>query len=159
MRRHLQKGLSLIEVMVVICLMAIVLSFGMPISMSWYQHHLCTLMQEDIQEAIHQAIEEAMILGEPLRLMPLVDHQWSHGMTLIAEYDEKQENHHVWQWRDSGYRVSWHGFISKQYLRFLPDLSHSVLNGYFLIENRDHKGVRLVVNRLGRVRVEDLKGF
>ncbi|PJD90631.1 MAG: hypothetical protein CK424_08120 [Legionella sp.] len=148
------QGFSLLEVLIVLFLIALIGSFGVPFGSNWYQTQVCFIMTQDIKQAIHQAIEDATRLNEPLKLMPIMNENWSSGLVLRVERTSNQ--HHQWQWKASGYQVHWHGFQSKDYLRFAPDLNQSALNGYFMIENQAHHGMKIIINRLGRVRTETL---
>lgn len=145
------KGFSLIEVLMVLLLIALLCSFGLPFSSNWYQTQLGLVMVQDIKQAIHQATADALRFNEPLKLMPILGDNWSSGLVLRLE--RTGDIQYQWQWKDTGYQVHWHGFQSNEYLRFAPDLNQSVLNGYFFIENVSHQGIKLVVNRLGRVRL------
>jgi Tfp pilus assembly protein FimT len=144
-------GLSLFELLVVLLLVSIIITFALPLSNQWYQNQLAFIMQKDIEQAVEHGIQKSIILGEPLRLMPLQRHNWGSGMVLVRE----RETSHVlytWLWRKHAFQILWHGFVSNVYLRFVPELDQSAMNGYFLIENADHHGVKIVINRVGRMR-------
>ncbi len=152
---HLMQGLSLFELLIVTLLFALIMTFGLPLTSHWYSKQLAWVMQKDIEQAIEYGMQESLVLGEPLRLMPLHNNTWSAGIMVLRERDVKEKPASVlyaWQWKSSAYRVSWHGFLSDAYLRFTPDFSQSALNGYFLIENPDHHEIKIMVNRVGRVR-------
>lgn len=88
-------------------------------------------------------------------MVPLHDNDWSSGLVLLRERDFLSSPHTVlyaWQWRSMAWHVAWHGFLSDSYLRFTPDLRQLALNGYFFIENEMQPGVKIMVNRVGRVR-------
>ncbi|MGV3740113.1 MAG: pilus assembly FimT family protein [Gammaproteobacteria bacterium] len=149
-------GFTLLEFLVVIFFMSLIFAFSLPLTSKWYQDHLVWVIQKNIEQAIEQGTQESLILGEPLRLIPLHDQAWRSGLMLVRESDlanKKQDPLHIWQWPNTVYHIIWHGFLSNTYLRFTPDLSQSAMNGYFLIENSAHHGVKMVVNRIGRVRV------
>ena len=150
------SGLSLFEILVVLLLVSLVFGFGLPLTTQWHQNQLAATMEKDIEQAIEQGIQESQILGEPLRLVPLRDNQWSTGLALLREADLTTDPQaaalYVWQWRNIHHHVNWHGFLSNAYLRFTPDLNQAALNGYFLIENPHHQGRKILVNRIGRTR-------
>lgn len=151
------SGLSLFELLIVLLLVSLLFCFGLPLTTHWYQRQIAWVHQKDIEQAIAHGNQESVILGEPLRLVPFQKKDWSSGMVLLRERDLRDPKPSIlysWQWRDSVYRVIWHGFLSNEYLRFTPDLNQSAQNGYFLIENQAQHGVKLSVNRVGRVREE-----
>jgi Tfp pilus assembly protein FimT len=159
--RCLERGVSLFEVLLVLLCGMIVVAFGLPLTTHWYQQQQVAVMVSDIQQALHQAATEAMTRGEIMRLMPCSHcRSWSQGMMLIAERDVNHphatESRYEWRWPTATCTVSWHGFISNDFLRFSPDLDHAALNGYFLIQSDQQNEIKLVVNRLGNVRIETL---
>ena len=148
-------GLSLFEMLIVMLLLGIMMAFGLPLTSHWYADQHIWIMQKDIEQALEYGIQKSLILGEPLRLMPLQNNTWSAGIALWRERDCKEKGSaalYTWQWKHAAYHVTWHGFQSNTQLRFTPDLSQSALNGHFLIETSDHHGIKIMVNRLGRVR-------
>ena len=149
------RGLSLLELLIVIFLISLIFSFAMPLSTQWYQEQAVWLIEKEIEQAIAEGMQDSMILGEPLRLMPLHSANWATGLMLVQEHHLKQEKLqpiHVWQWAHTSYQINWHGFLGHSYVRFTPDLNQAAMNGYFLIENQAHRGVKMIINRTGRVR-------
>ena len=149
------SGLSLFELLIVLLLLSLLFAFGLPFTTQWYQNQLSGVMQKDIEQAIEYGTQESLILGEPVRLVPLHDNDWSSGLVLLRERDFLSLHHTVlytWQWRSMAWHVAWHGFLSDSYLRFTPDLRQSALNGYFFLENEMQPGIKIMVNRVGRVR-------
>lgn len=150
------SGFSLLELLLVMLLVSVIAVFGVPWTSHWFQDQVSWVMQHDIEQAIEHGIQKSLILGEPLRLVPLRDKDWSTGMALIQEGDLANHQHpilYTWPWRTSASHVIWHGFLSDAYLRFTPDIGQAALNGYFLIENVNAHGVKIMVNRVGRVRI------
>ena len=159
LEKHRLSGLSLFELLVVLMLLSLLFAFGLPLTTQWYQNQLSRVMQKDIEQAIEYGKQESLILGEPLRLVPLHDNDWSSGMALFKERDVPRSQQYAalytWQWRSTTWHVVWHGFLSDSYLRFTPDLRQLALNGYFLIKNEKRPGIKMMLNRVGRVRVND----
>lgn len=156
MSKHsLITGLSLFELLVVLLLLSILFAFGLPFTTQWSQRQLAWIMQKDIEQAIEYAKQESLLLGEPLRLVPLRNHDWSTGLELLKEHESLASAPSIlytWPWRQSHIQVVWHGFLSDAYLRFTPDLSQMALNGYFLIEEGAQQRIKIMLNRVGRVR-------
>lgn len=152
-----RSGFSLLEALIVIFLLVILALFGLSLKSDWYQDQMIWVMQQDIEQAIEHGVQESLILGEPLRLIPLRHQDWSSGLALLRESELQQQSPttlFTWPWRSSDKRVVWHGFLSNHYLRFTPEISQAVLNGYFRIDTtgRD-QAVTLIVNRLGKIRI------
>ena len=146
-------GFSLLEMLLVLSIVSILFLCAGGISRAWYQQHLLRRMLGDIQQALVQGSSESMLKSESLCLLPdLGSGQWSDGMALVNSA-HPQEVLRVWHWAKTDYHLSWQGFISKRYLKFSADLRHAVLNGFFLIENSQHQGWKLIVNRLGHARL------
>ena len=84
---------------------------------------------------------------------------WSKGMVLFVD----NEKHHYtstthviyeWHWQFPLIQVSWKGFQSSQYLLFSIEASQNGVNGFFLIKDNLQQMAKLVVNRMGRLKVE-----
>lgn len=145
------QGLTLLELLIVIFLISLIGAFSLPLNAHWYQEHLVWMIEKDIEQAIEEGMQDSMILGEPLRLTPIDAHNWSTGLMLVSERDPKNTIH-IWRWSNTAYHIIWHGFLDNTYIRFTPDISQAAMNGYFLIENQTDQGVKMVVNRIGRIR-------
>lgn len=149
------KGLTLIEVLLSLILMATVFFFAIPLSSALYQKNQIEVRVHDIEGAIRLAKTEALMRGESLMLMPCSGEHWSSGIRVVAYHtDHEPEVIYEWPWPASRVVVHWNGFQSKQYLLFSADVSHHAANGYFLITSPQSHSVKLVINRLGRVRHE-----
>jgi type IV fimbrial biogenesis protein FimT len=101
---------------------------------------------------------QALAKGKTLTLTPLPNtNDWSKGMLLFVDNSKHQYTYNTeplyeWHWKSADTDVSWHGFQSKDYLLFTTDLRSSINNGYFLIKNTQEQ-IKLIVNRVGRVRI------
>ncbi len=150
-------GLTLIELLLGLALMAIVLFFCNPFAESVFKKNQLELLVDEIKSAIHYAKTEVLLHGESLLLAPLAgSDDWSTGMMLFVDnkahqYHEGSKLIHEWHWRPSDFIISWQGFQSNQYLLFATDISRSAVNGHFLIKNNSLQH-QLIVNRLGRVK-------
>lgn len=118
-----RRGFSLLEALIVVGLIAILALFGLPLRTHWYQDQFAWIMQKDIEQAIEHGLQESLILGEPLQLIPLHHQDWSSGLALLRESDLSRPHPALlsaWPWRNTGIHVTWHGFLSDKYLRFTP---------------------------------------
>lgn len=150
------KGLTLFEILIVLLIVSIVAAFGLPFTARSYYVPTFSLIQKEIEQAIDYGIQESHVLGEPLRLVPLQNQNWTSGLRLVRESKE-QFTLHLWQWPNFLAHVTWHGFLSNAYLRFTPELSQMAVNGYFTIESPEGIKSKLIINRVGRLREEVTK--
>ncbi|WP_051555256.1 GspH/FimT family pseudopilin [Legionella fairfieldensis] len=149
------KGLTLIELLfclLIITLLLVSLSFGLSI----HQKNKAQIRENDLKMAIYYARNMALLKGKPLVLTPLTDSDWSTGMMLFIDnkthrYSPETQLIHQWQWHKE-IKITWHGFYSDQYLLFSPDLAHAAITGHFNLQKGDGSQVKLIINRLGRVR-------
>jgi len=152
-RFTLQLGLTLVELLICLTIVALVCCFTAPFTPSLFQKSQSDVLMDDIRNAIHYAKLQAVLRGHRLILMHQPDTvDWSSGMALYEDQGKlKKQLIHEWRWPTFKGHVIWHGLQSKHYLRFEPDLNQSTVNGTFVIEMNQHKSLKLVVNRLGRV--------
>ena len=151
-------GLTLIELLVCLSLLAIILCFTLPFGSALYQKNQLQLKANAIKNAIQMAKTQALLTGESLALTPLPEAlDWSEGMLLFVDdgkhrYTPGLKLVHEWHWKLTGIQVTWHGFQSKDYIRFTSELGRNTANGYFRIANATNAPIKLIVNRLGRVK-------
>lgn len=136
-----------------------VLFFSMPFVSSLYQKNQLQVRQDDIKASIQFAKIQAQVRHQNLLLAPIAgNHDWSAGMRLFVDnaqhrYTAKEDVLQEWHWKKaSAIFISWHGFQSDHYLLFNAENSKNVINGYFLIQINSKLVIKLIVNRLGRVR-------
>lgn len=158
MRRF--QGFSLLELLVVLMILGIVSGYGLSFLPSLFNKNQHEVIADEIKQAIHFAKIEALTRDRVLTLSPISeDADWSTGMRL---FEDNQMHHDTpksmvvreWRWRRGSIKVTWQGFESKDYLRFTPDLLSRSANGCFLIQDGRNQQIKLVVNRLARVRQE-----
>ena len=156
--KRAENGLTLIELLISLSLLAIVLCFSLPLAPTLYKKNQLQLLSDELSGAIHFAKIQALVTGDVLALTRLPGTtDWSSGMMLFVDnakhhYTPDVKLLHEWHWSFVGMDVSWHGFQSDDYLLFATDISHNTVNGYFLITTPLQPKVKLVVNRLGRIR-------
>lgn len=107
-------------------------------------------MADEIKGAIGFAKLQSFLSEDDLILKSLSDNEdWSQGMRLCKDNHLLRE----WRWSSDGMKITWQGFQSSQYMLFSADMSRNVLNGTFKIIDNDLKSSKLIVNRLGNVRI------
>lgn len=156
------RAYTLIETLLCLGLISILLCFSLPHLSSLHQKNQMEVIQDDLKSAIRFAKTEALINDSNLILTPMQDtNDWSHGMLLFIDntkhhYTQDDTLLREWHWHTPNVQVAWHGFQSSEYLLFSADASRNAMNGRFVISTNDKSKptVKLVVNRLGRVRRE-----
>ena len=149
--------MNLIELLVSLSILSIVFLFALPFTPLLYKKNQQDIIAIDIKNAIYFAKTQSLLTGESLLLTSLPgENDWSRGMLLFVDNPEHQYKSGVkqlreWHWNVGNEHITWRGFQSNRYLRFATDLSHSAINGYFIIGNLTSKPIKLMVNRLGRV--------
>ncbi len=134
-------------------MVSILLCFSIPFATSLYQKNQMQVIQDEIKSAIRFAKMRALIEGKNLMLMPLsTSNDWSGGMQLRV--DNRAPPLFVWHWSSPQIQVNWHGFQSHHILYFAVDNNRNATNGYFLIQSATQPTIKLIVNRLGRVKSE-----
>ena len=157
MRNTRALGLTLIELLISLAIMATVLCFSLPLFHSMQTQHDRNRLIKDITNVLQFARIQAFLRGETLVLAPLDSvKDWSYGIHLFVREGnswppKNKEELHEWRWKPGGTHLSWHGFQSKDYLVIDSDLSRLALNGYFLMEEGGVLPEKHTVNRFGRV--------
>ena len=156
-----QSGLTLIEILIGLSLFSVIFLISISFYSSLHKKIELSIIVEEIKGAIQFAKLEAMIEGENLVLAPIFNSKdWSEGIILFV--DNKEHKYlanskiiHEWHWGKSKVHVSWKGFQSSNYLLFSNELSRMAVNGNFIIKNLIGGQVKLIVNRIGRVKVSN----
>lgn len=154
------SGFTLLEVITTLLILGIVCCYGLSFLPSLLNKNQMEVVADEIKQAIHIAKIEALINARTVILKPLTEEgDWSSGMALCVE----DPSHHVkndtmllreWHWRKGVIRVTWQGFESKQWLRVSPSLAERAVNGQFIVRDNARRQIKLIINRLGRVRQE-----
>ena len=153
------NGFTLIEVLLSLSIVATLLFFTLPFESFFYKKNQAQVIQSDIQSAVRYAKTHALAIGENVILTPLQGStDWSLGMLMLVDnakhgYTSNAQLIHEWHWKKSGVAVSWRGFQSKHYLLFAADPRQNSVNGSFLIKTGPNYTVKLLLNKLGRIRI------
>lgn len=149
---------TLIELLIALAIAGLSLMFIMPYASSLQQKNQLCVVQDDITSAIRFAKTQALISDNNIILTPLPGMtDWSHGISAFVDnathqYTLDDQLLFEWHWQSSAIEVTWHGFQSSQYLLFAAESHRNAANGYFLIKAKSLPPIKLLVNRLGRVR-------
>lgn len=154
-----ERGLSLIEMLIVLLIIGILALFSPLAFHKLLKKNQIDVTVDEIKMAIQFSKINALSQAHPVILTPISgEMNWSEGMALCVDNPLHQcvSNHGTireWHWFHNGIEVNWLGFESNHYLRFSPDLMGRAANGYFMVKDQSNQPVKLIVNRLGRVRV------
>ncbi len=152
------RGFSLIELLVGLVILGILFLFSLPLGLAIIQKNQLEVVKNEISSAIHYAKTASVLRGVPLVLAPLPQtNNWSAGMLLFIDnethqFKDKSELIHEWHWKHPGIQISWQGLYTQNYLLFTPSLQTRALSGHFNIANKEGKTIKLILNRLGRIR-------
>lgn len=159
-----RKGLTLLELMVVLAIVIGLVMTAIPLGREFYLKNQLENRANTLVFTIKYAKQQALLRNETLVLSALTDKEgWSKGMRLFIanahhpRYEEGDKVIREWHWPKGLPVITWRGFVSTHYLRFSPSIKQAALNGHFLLQLPDLKegGTRkIVINRLGRVRTE-----
>lgn len=150
-RKH---GFTLIELLMAIAILAVLLTFAVPVGRDFIAKNRVATQTEEIVSALHYARHRAALSRKSLTLMP-AESGWSAGMFLL-------ENKIVvfqWKWHDADITVKWSG-LNENYLVFTPTGINSALAGSFTlcpINLSQVHGRKISMNRIGRIKVEESK--
>lgn len=148
MFRH--QGFSFFELNVGLLICSIIFVIFMTFGINHLQKNQIESVVSEITNMVNFTRLETITQDSNLLLSPL-NNNWSSGAELFKITHNKMQKINRWDWSHSRIDVSWHGFQSNQNLLFSPNIHANAVNGFFLVQNK-HKGYKLVLNRLGRVR-------
>ncbi|WP_456269384.1 GspH/FimT family pseudopilin [Kushneria sp. AK178] len=148
-----QQGVTLLEAMVTVAIMAMIIGWVIPLTQQWHADRLLDARMRALQGLMQQARLASLDHGRPWTLCgshdgQRCDGQWQHLLVLDAD---GQVRYH-----DRGHdsiTLRWKGL--SRALVFHPRLSSSMLNGTFSLCHA-RKTRQLIVNRLGRMRFQSL---
>lgn len=156
----LTRGFTLIELMIVLSLIALLAVLCVPALIHIKQKNNLTRVEHELISALMLARNQSVTQNKPLNLVPShPSNNWSYGMMLIDSHekdDMPQKALQHFDWSDSKVVISWHGFASDKALRFSPDFKTSDCSGHFLLKYAKLPVRKLIVNRLGRIRLTTL---
>lgn len=150
-------GFTLLEFLVCCSLLVVISGFALPFAGSWMQKNQLDRLSAQIIQVINYSKAQALLSGTPLLVIPLSGgSNWDAGVQLVYDADQHTVIYE-WSWYFAGIHLAWHGFQSNYYLRFDQQARNQALNGYFSIQSGVHVLEKIIINRLGDVRME-IKG-
>lgn len=148
-----QRGFTLLETLIALSLLLLSCYFGMLSFTDLRYRNEEKILVDEIIHAIQFARGYALASGIPAELIPDEPTNWNHGISLKVNDNTTSRTLEHWQFKNQTCAISWHG-TQKAKIIFASHASESMSNGYFLIKNhRTHQETKLILNRLGRLRV------
>ena len=152
-------GYTLIELIITVTLLMGLLLSAEPIQRQFIVRNHVVIIEDKLQHALHYARNKALNEHRTLALAPL--HDWSSGMVLFVDNNahKPRKNDNIlqqWQFKPALVQVQWKGFRSDAYILFSPKLANSTASGSFYLSTEGITKKRLIVNRLGHIRSEDV---
>lgn len=169
MKIYAQYAFSLLELLWVVVILSILGLIALPLENKFLARHQVTIYAHEILEILQLARESAIRYGSVVSLCPSVDgqtcgHNWRQGQILFLDKngDVQLESHadviRYWGQLPSNIQLSWHGFLSDNYLQFEPSGIGDRHNGHFVIcveSNGLQLQQMIIVNRTGRARLSN----
>lgn len=117
-----------------------------------------TVAQHRLTQAIQYARNQALTQHSTLILQPVKRENWARGMILFKDNTNHRLTHqnelvYAWHGVRSPLTITWVGFQSSDYLIFNHTPGHGAVNGHFSIVYQGVEIGRVVINRLGRLRI------
>jgi prepilin-type N-terminal cleavage/methylation domain-containing protein len=157
------KGFTLLEIVTSLIILAGLFFTLLPLGNRFFSKNALEKRLNTIVGAIKFARNKSQFDGKKLILSELSDKNgWLYGMRLYREntgnyhYEQGDKIIRSWSWDNKIISVEWHGFGSDHYLLFSNKLQESALNGYFSLSEAGKIKRKIIINRLGRVRIEKI---
>lgn len=151
------KGFTLLELLIVLSILALISLFSMASYSVFLEKNEQQIIVDEIKSAVHYAKMEAVSHGHQVALAPLDIHSdWSKGivMTQLDKKINKEIVVHQWQWSHRHWSLTWSGVNSEKII-FSNNPVSAISNGTFTLASMRSKTQKVIVlNRIGRIRVE-----
>lgn len=154
------KGFTLLELLITLVLLACLSALAAASYSYLLRNNEQQVIVDELRTAVHYAKIQALILGNPVALSPLdASLNWSTGMVLStwSKKNNKMAILYQWQWHHPRWNLTWIGARSSERVLVSNNPASAISNGHFTLTNADtHQNVRIVLNRLGRIRIESV---
>lgn len=149
------RGLSLIELVVVLALVALISLFAFPAFMPLTEQARLTLRLNALMSATALGRNLAITRGETYALLALTENaDWSRGFVLVrGSRLTDGERIRRWTFAANEADIRWKGMQSKNALIFSAHFNQNTCNGRFVLKAAGHTRT-LTVNRLCRMRLQ-----
>mgnify|MGYP006075327753 CR=1 FL=1 len=153
------KGVTLSELLITMALLSGLMFFLVPLGSKFIHRNELDERVNALRNGIKFSQNQALLKGKTLLLSPLSEKKgWSSGMQLLVKDTLSTSSKDIirqWQWHNGkGLELTWRGFNIKNALVFSSNLNASTLSGSFLISQNKQLKRKIIINRLGRMRIE-----
>lgn len=151
-----EKGLSLIELLVVLFIIAGCMLFVSPVNRAHMSKVEKDTIIQNLKSGVQYARLQAIIKGDLYYLESLSKtDDWSKGMSLKRMcYPSGNELVYQWRWKLHYWQIQWQGFQSKKGLYISSNPAHMALAGSFILKSTiDGSELKISMNRLGSQRL------
>jgi len=157
------NGFTLLELIISLAIMAILLGLAISLNSHLIAYYRRDVAAKTLLSALNAARSAAMSRGRVVTLCPSEDRKtcdgdWSHRLLVFidtaatGEVVSDDAILHVYNKLAHG-QLELHAFPTSRYFRFAPNSFSDNQNGRFTFCYKG-KGWQLIVNRLGRIRLE-----
>lgn len=150
-------GFTLYELMISLAIIIITVLISTSFYSNFIQRNILEERLNTLTTAIKFSQNMAIIKQQTLLLKPLSEaNGWGKGMQLVCDGTMDNRPLRVWRWPiNKPIDIKWQG-LHKHGLLFNANLNKSMLSGTFLLQQNKITKKKVIINRLGRVRVEDV---
>lgn len=153
------SGFSLTECLIVLALTTLVLMFSVPLYQHHYWYQRLNQTMQSLQNAVLYARNKAILDKEAILITSANEQDWSSGIRVFKDnpthhYQSGDPIYFQTDWQQLRIHICWQGFQRQDFLRFTANPQHAALNGHFLVRTPDGQQQRLILNRLGRMKLE-----
>lgn len=145
-------GFTFIELLLVLIFLSTLITLG---SFSLKKNHdknELRHVEKKLSDILYFARYQGISNNQPLVLNPTYPNQgWSKGVVLLKNNKPLKK----WNFSDTNVLIEWTGFLSTNYLLFSSDLNKAACSGHFKLTLGQLPPRYIIVNRLGRVRVNE----
>lgn len=153
MQSHQQQGISMVELMLALAILALALNIAVPNLQEFLDKNRALAVKHQLERTLLQARTMAVTQREKIQLCGSLDLQnchtdWSSGWIIRRLKDE--QNLYANQLLNQQYSLKWDGF--QKNIVFQPGGVGLTTNGRFYLCRKQRVDWQIVLNRQGRVR-------
>lgn len=157
----IHNGYSLLELLTCLGILSLLFIIGSGFYSQFIKRNVLDERVSTLVNAIKFSQNQAILSGNKLMLSPIShSNGWQKGMILMAANEENKPLSEInilrkWQWHNDKYiNMSWQGLHS-DVLLFSNDINSASLSGSFILSQDQQIKRKIVINRIGRIRVEN----
>lgn len=158
MPNPLQRGFTLLDLLVTLALLALLATLAVPNFTTLIESNRQHTLLDELRDTLHGARTQAILEGRTLEVCPYTEAlqcgtDWNKGWILRAT--RAQEPLRTRKSAHTPDTLLWSGYTGT--VRFLPNGTSPTSNGRFILCGTEGPVGQLVINRQGRVRTATLR--